>query len=245
MATLTRWLPLLFLGWAALARAGVRIESTVSAYVGQPVDTVLELQGDSFRVERRDANDQLPHSTIFDGQRMLILNGKDKSYNEMSLDDLKAQMAKLEEIKDRLPPEARAQLDKQEALPAYTFKRTSGGEKVAGIRCENYQILKNGEDAGTACLASWKGSSLVTKADLAPMKKLVESMKSLSKLSSGDLAMGQFEQWPGWPLVMRAPDGHDLSRVKKIARETFPASEFKPPADYTKKSLPQMGMGHP
>jgi len=192
---MTKILPLLCLGWAALAQAGVRVESQVTAYEGQPVDTVLELQGESFRIDRRDAaQQQLPYSTIFDGERMLILDGKDKSYTEMTLADLKTQMAKIEQLKGALPPEAREQLDRANAVAAYAFKLTSGGDKVAGIACENYQIVKDGKDEGTACLAPWKGSGLVTKADLAPMKKLVDSLKAMSKLSSGDLEMGQFER---------------------------------------------------
>jgi hypothetical protein len=239
---MTKLLPLLCLGWAASAQAGVRIESKVTAYEAQPVDTTLELQDQSFRVERRDAaGAQQPRTTIFDGQRMLILDGKDKTYSEMSLTDLQAQMAKLEQMKNSLPPEARAQLENQKAGPSYAFKRTSGGEKVAGISCENYQIVKDGQDSGTACLASWKASSVVTKDDLAPMKKLIESLKTMSKLSAGDLAMGEFETWPGWPLVMRAPDGHELSRVTKIARAKLPAGDFAAPADYTKKSMPGFG----
>ncbi len=47
-------------------------------------------------------------------------------------------------------------------------------------------------------------------------------MKSMSRLSAGDLEMGQFDLWPGWPLVMRAADGHELSRVTKISRVTLP-----------------------
>jgi hypothetical protein len=235
----TKLLPLLGLGWAALAQAGVRVESQVTAYEGQPVDTILELQGESFRIDRRDAaQQQLPYSTIFDGEHMLLLDGKARTYNEMSLTDLKAQMAKLEQLKGSLPPQAREQLDRANAVPAYTFKRTSGGEKVAGVACQNYQIVKDGKDEGTACLAPWKGTSLVAKADLAPVKKLVDSLKAMSNLSAGDLEMGQFDQWPGWPLIMRAPDGHELSHVVKISRTTFPASEFKPSADFTRKALP-------
>jgi len=244
---MTKWLPLLCLGWAALARAGVRIESTVTAYEGQPVATTLELQGESFRVDRNDtANQQTPRTTIFDGDKLIVINGKDKSYTEMTLADLKAQLARLDQMKSSLPPEARAEIDRQSTAPAFTFKRSEGGERVAGVACENYQIFKDGKESGAACLTTWKGSSLVSKADLAPMKKLVDSMKSMSRLSAGDLEMAQFDKWPGLPLVMRAPDGHELSRVQKITRIQFPAKEFQVPADYTVKSVPQMlGGGHP
>ncbi len=244
---MSKFLPLLCLGWAALAQAGVRVESQVTAYEGQPIDTILELQGDSFRIDRHSASDQgLPTSTIFDGDRMLLLSAKNKSYTEMTLSDLKAQMEKLEQLKANLPPEAQKELDRQGAPPAYTFKQTSGGEKVVGIACKNYQIQKDAQNEGTACLAEWKASGLLTKADLAPMRKLIESMKSMSRLSAGDLEMGQFDQWPGWPLVMRAPDGHELSRVTKISRATFPAGDFKAPPDFTRQSMPQMmGGAHP
>ncbi len=72
----------------------------------------------------------------------------------MTLSDLKAQMDKLEQLKANLPPEAQKELDHQGALPAYTFKQTSGGDKVAGIACENYQIKKDDKNEGTACLAA-------------------------------------------------------------------------------------------
>ncbi len=227
-------LPLVVVGawglWAAPAQAGVRIESQVTAYEGQPVDTVLELQGDGFRVDRHDsAQPALPHTTIFDGERMLLVNDTDKSYSEKTLADLAAQLAKLEKMKGSLPPQAREMMDRAGTPPEYGFKRTSGGEKVAGIPCENYQITKDGQDEGTACLAPWKASGPLTKGDLAPMRKLIEVMKSLSRLSAGDLEMGQFDQWPGWPLVMRAHDGHELSRVVSIKRMSFPATDFRGP----------------
>jgi hypothetical protein len=242
---MSKFLPLLCLGWAALAQAGVRVESQVTAYEGQPIDTVLELQGESFRIDRHSASEQgIPNSTIFDGERMLLVSAKNKTYTEMTLADLKAQMEKLLQLKAGLPPEAQKELDRQGAPPAYTFKESSGGEKVAGISCKNFQIKKDNANQGTACLAEWKASGLLTKADLAPMRNLIESMKSMSRLSAGDLEMGQFDQWPGWPLVMRAPDGHELSRVTKISRITFPASDFKPPPDFKLESVPQM-MGGP
>jgi hypothetical protein len=240
-----KWLTLLSLGWAGLAQAGVRIESKVTAYENQPVDTVLELQGDAFRVDRGDASaSPVPQTTIFDGEKMIVVNSREKSFTEMSLADLKAQMEKIEQLKSSLPPEARAQLDRQATAPAFTFKRSDGGENVAGVACENYQIFKDGKESGVACLTTWKGSKLVSKADLAPMKKLVDAMSSMSKLSAADLEMAQFDKWPGWPLIMRAPDGHELSRVVKISRVQFPEKEFRAPADYTQKTVPQMMGGH-
>src|SRR5579859_4590014 len=66
---MTKWLPLVPLlsawGWALPALAGVRIESKVTAYENQPVETTLELQGNAFRVDRGDgASQQIPSTTI-------------------------------------------------------------------------------------------------------------------------------------------------------------------------------------
>jgi hypothetical protein len=228
-------------GWAGLAQAGVRIESKVTAYDNQPVDTVLELQGDAFRIDRGDSStNPVPRTTIFDGEKMIVVNGRDKTYTEMTLADLKAKFDQMEQMKDSLPPEAKAQLERQTNAPAFTFKRADGGDMVAGVACDNYQIFKDGKESGVACLTGWKGSKLMSKTDLAPMKKLIDSMKSMSKLAAGDLEMAQFDKWPGWPLIMRAPDGHELSRVVKISRVQFPDKEFQAPAEYTPKSVPQM-----
>ncbi len=126
--------------------------------------------------------------------------------------------------------------------PVFAFKRASGGDTIAGMPCENYAMTRDGVDSGVACLSTWKHPGLVTKADLEPMIKLAAQMKTLNKLPAGDLQMGpQFDKWPGWPLVTRAPDGKERTRVVKVTRTTFPKSEFEAPADYTQKAAPLIG----
>jgi hypothetical protein len=151
-------------------------------------------------------------------------------------------MARFDAMKDKLPPDTRAQFDKQAVAPVFTFKRGSGGETIAGVGCQNYQVFKDGEPSGTACLAAWKPGGLVTKADLAPMKKLADQMRALGTRSTGDLGMGpDFDTWPGWPMVMRGPEGREQSRLIKVSRVSFPASDFQPPAGYTQRALPALG----
>jgi hypothetical protein len=240
---MTKWLTVLSLAGAGLAQAGVRIESRVSPHQGLTVDSVVEVQGDRFRINHQDAaTGEFLRVTIYDGERILSLRPKDKTYTSMSMADLKAQMAGFDAMKDKLSPEARAQFDKRALAPSFTFKRASGGETLAGTRCENYQVSLDGAPNGTACLAAWKPGGPVTKADLAPMKKLADQMRALGARSGGDIGMGpDFDSWPGWPLVMRGPDGHERSRLVKVSRVSFPAGDFQPPAGYSQRPLPSLG----
>jgi len=248
---MTKWLRLFVIGlvtgpavgWASLAIAGVRIESQVVIHAGKTLNNVLELQGSRFRISIQDAaSGDILSSTIFDGERIVKLQARDKTYTSMTMADVKTQM---DNIKASLPADSQAQLDKAVVAPVYTFKRAAGGETIAGMPCENYAVSRDGVDSGIYCLSTWKHASLVTKADLAPMAKLAEQMKSLNKLPTGDIQMGpDFEKWPGWPLVMHTPDGQERNRVVKVSRVDFPESDFETPAGYTQKPLPMMG-AHP
>jgi hypothetical protein len=189
--------------WPALALAGVRIESKVTANSNAPVDSVLELQGDHLRINFQDpATGTAMRSTIFDGKRMIMLKPADKTYLVMTKADLEAQKEKMMAM---LPPERRAELDKAMVPPVFSFKRVTGGESVAGIACQYFAVTRDGHDSGTACLSPWKGGP-VSKADLAPMKKLSDEMKFSGNQRAGDLQMGpQFDQWPGWPSSCAPP----------------------------------------
>jgi len=239
---MTKWLLALCLAWAAPAVAGVRIETKVTADSDRPaVDTVVKFQGDNFRVDRLDPTGTFMNGTIFHDDRMMILDGRSKTYHEMTLEQLKSQMAAFEAAEQQMSPEMRKRIqDQMTSAAAYSFKRTSGGDKIAGFACENYQILKDGKENGTACLVPWKSSGVLHKEDLAPMKKFIDQVKSISKLSPGDVEISRFDEWPGWPALMRAPDGHERSRLVKVTRTDIPAKEFDPPADYTAQKLPPM-----
>jgi hypothetical protein len=153
-------------------------------------------------------------------------------------------MEKLEKMKSSLPPQARAELDKAGVAPVFAFKRASGSDTIAGIPCENYAMTRDGADSGSACLSSWKHSSVLTRADLKPMTQLAERMKSF-KIPSSDMQMGpEMDKWPGWPLLTRGKDGKERTRVLSVSRTTFPESEFVPPPDYTQKAI-SMGGGMP
>jgi hypothetical protein len=244
---MTKWLPQfvagcaagLTAGWAAQAHAGARIESEVMVNASKPVDSVLELQGDRFRIDLLDhSTGETLHSTIFDGTRILQLMAKDKTYTAMTMADLKTQMQRLDQMRASTP--AGAQLDKGKTVdPVYTFTRAPGGETIAGFPCDNYGMTRDGKNGGIVCLTSWKHTGPVTKADLAPMRKLSDQLRSFDSHSIGNITMGpDLEKWPGWPLGTVSADGRQRTHVTKISRTTFPASDFKPPADYTLKPPP-------
>ncbi len=107
---MAKWLPLLVTvataSWAAQARAGARIESEIMVNAKRPVDTILELQGDSFRINllNHTTGDVLK-STIFDGERILQLDAREKTYTAMTMAELKTQMAGLDQMQASMPPE--------------------------------------------------------------------------------------------------------------------------------------------
>lgn len=236
---------------APLARAGVRIE-TVTTKDGKSMQTVLSLEGKKLRMEHSDpANPGASPGTspnpsgtaIFDGERLLVLSPASKSYSELTLADLKAQLAKIEAMRSQLPPAAQAELDKRSTPPRFTFERTAGGDTLAGFKCQNYLLQRDGHPHGTACLAAW-ASGAVRKEDLGPIQTLMQSMSALTRLAApGELPMTDIDQWPGWALSLKDESGQETLRTTAVRRGALPASLFSPPADYVKSAGGLGGLG--
>lgn len=228
------------------ARAGV----VISFKLKEGIRT-LSIEGNRARIEEPD------EITIIDGDagKLVTLNPRDKTYTEMTPETMRAQTTKmkseLEEMKARLTPEQRAQVEAMTkggaafpSAPKPTLVSTGRKEKVAGHTCEVYRYaVPGGVMTEDLCLVPW-GTGLLTKADAAPFVRMAEmyaaALEEMSpgageqiKASPADLA-----SMPGFP-VRTTEIGGDGKPVKtesmtKFSRGPVPGSAFAIPAGYKK-----------
>jgi hypothetical protein len=204
------------------AEAGVRLVSETVDPQGASGEQRMELQGDKVRIDRfsqegtgRGGVGRVPGATtIFDGSKMFSLDHRAKTYTVIAPAQVKA-------------------TKQADATGRFTFKKSSGGDTVAGFHCSNYTQLRNGE-AETACIASWK-TGPVKKEDVVAILKFAQTM-GVAEASKTAMLVNP-DDWPGFPLSSRSAEGQIL-RLKSAVRMAIPDSEFQPPADYVRKGMP-------
>jgi Domain of unknown function (DUF4412) len=214
-------LPLFALGLPSPAPTGLHIEYQTLTEDGQPrVSYAITVQGDAIRMDLSNPAIPLVSATLFDGQRLRLLDPPDSIYSDVTNADLQAAAAQ------RSPDPAHES----------TFAKTKGHERIAGVDCETYKWLRDGQDHGTVCFTPWK-SGVVPKETLAPLGTLLERTAPLGKLAMGDLQLADYDTWPGWPLSTRSPDGRETWHVTSITRGPIPEGELQVPSDYRRKPL--------
>jgi hypothetical protein len=214
------------------AEAGVRLDLETVDPKGTSGEQRMELQGSKVRVDhlRQEASgsggvNRIPGATmIFDGTEMFIVDHGSKTY--VVIDS--ARSAQTE----------RATKEGQDPGRT-TFKKSSGGDSVAGFACSNYTQSRDGVERATVCIASWKKGP-VKKEDLIGLVKLATTMGT-GEASKKAMLINP-DDWPGFPLSSRSNDGQIL-RLKSAARTNIPDNEFQPPADYTRKATPALDRG--
>jgi hypothetical protein len=205
------------------AEAGVRLVSETVDPRGASGEQRIELQGDKLRVERFSQEGtgaggvgRVPGATmIFDGSQMFSLDHRTKTYVVIRPNFDKA-------------------TKQADDASRFAFKKSSGGDTVAGFRCSNYSQLQNGVERGTVCIASWKAGP-VKKEDVVAILKFAQTM-GVAEASKTAILVNP-DDWPGFPVSSRSAEGQIL-RLKSAARMAIPDSEFQPPADYVRKAMP-------
>ena len=222
------------------ALAGVRIEFEVQGGEGTGAQQRMQLQGDKLRVDHTKEGGTGTHTVIFDGTQMTSFDGKQNTYVVIDPARLKMQAERLKQLEAKASPETRAQIEKatqQEDAGQVTFRKTSGGDTVAGYSCSNYTELRGGVEHGTVCVASWK-TGPVKKEELGALSKFGAMMLN-GALTKKALLLNP-DEWPGFPLSMHLEDGKTM-RLKSVTRGAIPDSEFQPPTGYTQKAMPPIG----
>ncbi len=227
---------------STVARAGLRIELETSGTDGTIGHQQLELDGDKLRIDHSSTETINGQETknggtmIFDGANLIRVDASTKTYVVTDPAQVKAQAERLKQLQANLPPATRAKMEK--AMQAHanpgTFTKGSGGETVAGFKCENYSESRDGVDQATVCMASWDHGPVKVE-DLHALTAFAAAMGT--DVSQKMLFMLNPGNWPGFPLSTRTTEGRVL-RVKKVTRTSIPNSRFQPPADYSQKALP-------
>jgi len=196
-------------------------------------------------------------------RKMVMVNDRDKTFTEITEDDmkrmkgqLKAARAQMAERTKNMTPEQRAQMESMmgpaakqllsgdSKPPQWKFEPLGSKKTVNGFACEMYRVLLNGAVQEEDCISPWS-AGLVDRAAFSALEKFAESMEDGVGAMRG--AMPMFHQFPGLPItrVMISPTGErsEEHQVKSISHAAIAASLFAVPAGYTKRELPQFGMG--
>jgi hypothetical protein len=196
-------------------------------------------------------------------RKMVMVNDRDKTYTEITEDDMKRMKAQLQaaraqmaERTKNMTPEQRAQMESmmgpavKQMLsgdtkpPQWKFEPLGSKKTVNGFACEMYRVLLDGAVHEEDCISPWS-AGLVDRAAFSGLEKFAESMEQGMGAMRG--AMPLFHQFPGLPItrVVISPSGErsEEHQVKSISHAAIAASMFTVPTGYTKRDLPQMGMG--
>jgi hypothetical protein len=220
------------------AAAGVLIEGKSDGTDAQRI----VLDGKRMRVDGTE--DGKKESVIFDGdaRRMLRIDAAAKRWSEVTEKDLEQMQGELGRAMEQLPPEQRAQLEasmgRARAAHPSTWTKTGRSGEAAGKKCEIHRLVA-GEDVQEICVASWSAFGL-TKGDFAALGAFEEFF---SKLAMGGPPRGAaaWGDLPGVPLVTWDVEGDERTesfRATKVEKTRVAASEFQPPAGFTKDEKP-------
>jgi len=253
--------------------AGGRARAAVTVVMQRGTDpaTTLYLDGDHTRVENPDKVQS--GAVLIDGatKRLDVINDRDKTYMELTQEDMKAALARfqamkpqLEEAMKNMPPEQRKLIqDKLAAMgagagqggkpaepPEYKFDKLGEKKTINGIPCEMYRVLEDGKPREEDCLSPWS-AGLIQKSDLEGIRKFGEEMaKSFGGAAGGQRDIfAHMDKYPGIP-VSRVPLEADGTRgteeqIKSVKRGSISAAKFVVPAGYTKKAMPMGALGGP
>jgi hypothetical protein len=252
---------------SATARAAVTIVVQNGA---TEAPNTLYLDGKRMRIDGTRAGGGRETSMIMDGagKRMLILNDTEKTYSEITQEDMKkmrvrveAMRAQAEERMKSMPPEQRKKMEQMMGGMAggppakeKDFKFEKMGEKktVNGFSCEMYRILVDGKPTEEDCVSPWS-AGLIKVSDFEGLREFAESMMQgmggNQKEQNWFLFKKRFDEFPGFPVtrVVIEPDGKRLPKeeVKSVKRGSIDAAKFAPPVGFTKTPSPfeQMGGG--
>jgi Domain of unknown function (DUF4412) len=253
------------------APAGAAVTIVVQNGTADAPNTVY-LDGKRMRVDgaRQGGREA---SMIMDGagKRMIILNDKEKTYSEITQEDMKKMRARVDAMRAQaaermknLPPEQRKQMEKmmggglggdaagKEKEKDFKFEKMGDKKTVNGFACEMYRIVIDGKPAEEDCVSPWS-AGIIKMSDFEGLREFAESM--LQGMGGGPKEQNwfmfkkRFDQFPGFPVtrVVLEADGkrRPQEEVKSVKRGSIDAAKFATPAGYTKTASPFEQMGGP
>jgi len=192
-------------------------------------------------------------------RKMMMVNDRDKSYTAMTEEDMKRAKAQIKAMRGQLAermknatPEQRARFESmmgpagaQDDQKPHEWKFEAMGEKktINGFACQMYRGLLDGKPHEEDCISPWS-AGLVKRSEFAGLEKFGESINQ--ELGVGAGAMPLFHQYPGFPISRVVLDASgargEEQQVKSIKQGGLAPGLFAPPAGYTERKKPEMGM---
>ena len=215
----------LALSAAPRARAGVLIEGTSGGDRESKGPERFLLDGQNVRIESKNGE----HAMIFDGaaKRMIQLDAPSRSYTEITQDDMakvKAMMGQRGGAPERKPLSRR-------------YEKTGKTDTALGKSCDVYRAVgSDGKSHEELCVAPF-GTFGVERSDFDGFRALGTYASSLA----GREGESSWADLPGIPLIgwnTRNGAREESFRATKVEKRSIPASEFAPPAGWTKKPGP-------
>ena len=244
---------------------GARAEAGVTLVIQRGADepSTLYVEGDKMRMENPGAATRATVIINAATKRMTIVNEADKSYSEITPEDMKrfrdqleSRRAQMEEQMKTMPPEQRKRIEEAlgpkgtagaaAKMPVLKFERTGEKKTINGFACDTYHVLEDGTPKEEDCIAPWS-PKVLQRSDFAGLRQFAEEMAK----SSGTMSPGggrqmfeQFDKYPGFPVLRHPldPGHHDDEQLKSVKRGSIPAANFTPPPGFVKKDLPMGGM---
>lgn len=194
-----------------------------------------------------------------DKQLMWMVNEQDKSYTEVTKQDVEQisakmddAMKKLNEQMAKMPPEQREMMEKamksikggqaSVGTAKTTYKKT-GSDKVNSWSCDTYEGDQEGKKKSELCVASMKKVGDISEGDVQALKDMAGFFGKMSKGVEQFMPSGNADNGlPKGVLPVRTVTYRDgqpdfKTEVKEIKKENVAASHFDLPTGLTKKNF--------
>ena len=192
-----------------------------------------------------------------DKEKMLMLDHKKKTYQEMTFDEMEAMMkgvsSKMQEVTKQMekelagmPAEQRKMVEqmmgknpmvKQETQTV--VKKTGETKNISNYACTKYILKEGDKDVATIWATKDIGDFKAMQQDMEEFGKRMATMMPQNLASQVERSMAMID---GFPVRTEMRDGTTIT-VTSVEKRSAPASEFEAPSEYKRENLPMGKMG--
>ncbi len=257
-----------YLSLALLMPFAVHADATLTMQdVSGKMDSVVEVKGHMVRISSPGDSDYM----LYDAQRDMVIhvNSASREYMEIdrntlagmadSMASVKKEMAMMRERLKNLPPEQRAMVEQQMGgmanLGAMEDKPTArltsvrrGSDKIAGFKCERYDVMSGKQRVSELCVATRTGAGM-SKSDFSTVTAAIKFMREMAaeaqKMSAGlgvgvgaaEMSMGDVD---GVPVSVKDLRSGREFRLVKVSGDKLDETRFNEYRSMRKKDMPKM-----
>jgi hypothetical protein len=224
---------------------------------GKTQKNQVQIQGDMMRVEMTGAAGE-SQAVIFDGVKQVLwmVNYDKKTYTEMTkadLDRISGQMsdamARVQDQMKSLPPAQQQQMAAMmagrmggaPAAPKTTYRKV-GTDTVAKWTCDKYEGYQGTQKMVELCTVDPQAIGFAA-ADFQVTRQLADFFQKLApQNAAGVFSLGTpeaqgFSGVPVRSVTFKGDQQQSVTEMSEATRQSFPASTFAPPPDFTKQAM--------